>query len=186
MTKYILHGGVTKGADPMNDSFFQEVTRESAGKTRILLNYFARKPEEYEQSAKEDKKRFLENSPHTDVEFDIADPHRLAEQLERCPIMYIKGGNTPLLLKLLSHAQDFRKCINGRVIAGVSAGVNVLSAYYWSNHNTRIMEGLGILNIKVICHFHPEDNEIVKKLLSYKEDLPLLTLPEYHWAVMYR
>lgn len=91
MTKYILHGGITKDANVANDSFFHEVTSGMTGTVKILLNYFAREMGEWEQCAEEDKKKFLENSENKNLEFEIAGPDTLSEQLKRCDVMYMRG-----------------------------------------------------------------------------------------------
>lgn len=91
-----------------------------------------------------------------------------------------------MLVEKLSLTPDFQKLFDGKVIAGSSAGVAVLSTYYWSNTEKRVEEGFGVLSIKTKCHFHPEETEAVEKLLAISKDLPVLTLAEYHWVVMYQ
>ncbi len=189
MTKYILHGGKIKGAKPLDDAFYREVTLGSIGKTKILLNYFSRKAGEYDVFAEIDKKRFMENSENKNLEFDIADPKKFRKQLQWCSAMYMMGGDTSLLMSLLLPTKNLRELFSEKIIAGSSAGANVLSNYYWSNQHSKIMEGLGILDIKVKAHFHAEskkEREVLEKLLAHKEDLPLITLPEYYSVVVYR
>jgi len=186
MTKYILHGGDTKVVNPDNDSFFAEMTRGLNGKVNVLLNYFAREPSEVEQCANEDQERFLQNSENKELEFETADENNLRDQLGTSQIMYIRGGNTAQLVGKMRKTPGVENLFDGKVIGGSSAGVYVLAKYYWENDNSTLGDGLGIFNIKALCHYKPEDKETIGKLLAYKEDLPLLTLPNYNWIVVYQ
>lgn len=186
MTKYILHGGNTREVNPDNDSFFQEMTLGGKGKTLVLLNYFSREDNEIEELAKQDKQRFLLNSKNKELEFEIAQPEIFAEQLKKAYVMYMRGGETDKFKEKLSRTSNIEKLFKNKVIAGSSAGVYVLSKYYWGNDNAKIGEGLGILNFKAFCHYQPKDIDIIEKLLQHKEDLPLLVLPNYKWVVLYR
>lgn len=186
MTKYILHGGNSKEINPDNDSFFREMTSCSKGKILILLNYFSREDNEIETLAKQDQQRFIQNSDNKELDFEIADPDQLTEQIKKADVLYIRGGDTGKLKNKLSKTPHFEQLIKEKVIAGSSAGVYVLSRYYYGNDSARIGEGLGVLNFKAFCHYTPNDQHIVQQLLDYKENLPLLTLPNYKWVVIYK
>lgn len=186
MTKYVLHGGDTRFVNPDNNGFFAAMTLGLEGKVRILLNYFARDESEIDQCLQEDKERFMQNSENKDLEFIVADVNNLATQLENANVMYIRGGNTAQLVKKMKKVNDIEKLFNNKVIGGSSAGVYVLCKYYWENDNSTLGDGLGIFNIKALCHYKPEDKEVVNKLLAYKEYLPLLTLPNHKWIVVYK
>lgn len=186
MTKYILHGGNSKDINPENDGFFREMTFGSVGKTYVLLNYFSREDAEVENLAEQDKQRFLQNSENREIEFEIAHPDRLTEQLQRAFVMYMRGGKTHMLTSKMKKTNNVESLFRNKVIAGSSAGVYFLSKYYWGNDTAKIGEGMGILNIKAFCHYSPQDTETVEKLLKYKESLPLFTLPNYKWTVWYK
>lgn len=185
MTKYILHGGNAREINPDNDGFYREMTEGSKGRTLVLLNYFSRKPDEVEKLAEQDKGRFLENSENKDLEFEIAQPEKLAEQLARAYVMYMRGGETSWLSEKLSQTPDLEERFSGKVIAGSSAGVYVLTKYYWNNDLGRLEDGLGILNFKAFCHYKREDEASAEQLLHYKERLPLMVLPDHKWQVMF-
>lgn len=186
MTKYILHGGNTRETSPDNDSFFREMTLCSKNKTLVLLNYFAREDDEVEGFAKQDKQHFLQNSDGKDLKFEIAHPKQLTEQLSRADIMYMRGGKINWLKEKLLETPNLTELFKNKVIAGSSAGVYVLSKYYWGNDTNKLGDGLGVINFKTYCHYKPEDEEIINKLSAYKEKLPLLVLPNYKWIVFYQ
>lgn len=186
MTKYILHGGNSKEVNPDNDSYFREMTVGSNGKILVLLNYFSREEDEILKLAEQDKQRFLQNSANKNLEFEIAEPDKLESQLKKAYVMYMRGGDTGWLKSKLSQTPNLQKLFKSKVISGSSAGVYVLAKYYWGNDSRKLGEGLGIFNFKAFCHYAPQDMEIVNKLLKYKEDLPLITLPNYKWVVIYQ
>ena len=186
MTKYILHGGNTRFNNHDNDSFFAEMTNGLKGKVRILLIYFARNESEIDECLKEDKERFLQNCKNKDLEFEIANEDNLATQLKNVNVIYIRGGNTSQLVDKIRKVPDIERLFESKVVGGSSAGVYVLSKYYWENDNSTLGDGLGIFNIKALCHYKPKDEEIVKQLLSYNENLLLLTLPNHKWIVVYK
>lgn len=185
MTKYILHGGNTREINADNNSFFREITLGTTGNTLVLLNYFAREDDEIKTCAEQDKKRFLENSENKNLAFEIAQKENFIEQLSNADIMYIRGGETSKLIKEMSPIKDIKKLFENKTIAGSSAGVYVLSKYYWENDTDIFAKGLGIFNFKALCHYEPERNHIVKKLMQYGEPLPLLTLANYKWVVLF-
>ncbi len=186
MTKYILHGGDTRFVNSDNDSFFSEMTRGLERRVRILLIYFARNDGEIDECLKEDKERFLGNSKNKDLEFIIADEDNLATHIRNARVIYIRGGNTAQLVGKIRGVSDIEKLFSDKVVGGSSAGVYVLSKYYWENDNSTLGDGLGIFNIKALCHYQPEDIDVVKQLLAYKENLPLLTLSNHKWIVVYQ
>jgi peptidase E len=186
MTKYILHGGDTREFNEDNESFFREMTSGLEGNITILLVYFAKDGSKVEQLAIEDKVRFTKNSENKNLEFLVANLDEVATQLNQANVVYIRGGDTALLLSKLNKIPNFANLIEGKIIGGSSAGAYALGKYFWENDTGELGEGLGILNIKVYCHYKPEDGDIVKQLLNNKEKLPLLVLPSYKWQIFYQ
>ncbi|MDO8548172.1 MAG: Type 1 glutamine amidotransferase-like domain-containing protein [bacterium] len=186
MTKYILHGGSSNVANPDTDSFFREMTQETVGQTRVLLNYFSRPDDKIAECAEQDKKRFLEHSENKDLIFEIAKPESLAEQLKRADVMYMRGGTTKKLVDAMSLTPNLEALFEDKIIAGSSAGVYVLAKYYWENDTDELGEGLGIFNVKAFCHYTNENKAKVEKLLGHGENLPLLTIPDYKWLVFFK
>lgn len=186
MTKYILHGGDTRKINPDNDSFFREITLGGKNKTLVLLNYFARQDSDVESLAEQDKKRFLQNRDDKNLEFEIAHPEQLANQLSRADVMYMRGGETNWLKEKLLRIPNLAELFKNKIIAGSSAGVYVLSKYYWGNDSNKLGNGLGIINLKTYCHYKSKDRNIINKLIAYEEKLPLLVLPNYKWVIFYQ
>ena len=187
MTKYILHGGYTSTDNFDNNTFFEEITRDLTGSQLILLNYFSREKNEYEKLAKQDSDRILKHSINKDLQFEIADPDQLTEQLGRANVMYMRGGDTALLLNLLRQTPDLPKLFMGKVIAGSSAGAYALVKYSWdwNKEVEGVRPGLGLLPLKIICHYTEARRPNLVKLSQIEEDLPILKLADFKWAVFY-
>lgn len=185
MTKFILHGGNTQEINSDNKSFFREIAFGMPKNALILLNYFSREDNDAGRCAEQDRQNILKNSEKKNLVFEVARPETLEKQLRKAHVMYMRGGNTKKLIAKLSLAPNFNKLIQNKTIAGSSAGVYVLSKYYWSNDRRKIENGLGILDIKAYCHYKPTDTNIINRLLAYKEKMPLLVLPNYKWVIFY-
>ena len=69
----------------------------------------------------------------------------------------------------------------GKIIAGDSAGANVLASVFYSQ-SAGVLEGFEIIPIKIICHYVAENKD---KLNGVKSDLETLFLGEYQIRVFY-
>lgn len=183
MTKYILHGGYTRESNEDNAGFYREWIQDLNGRIKILLCFFAEFKEKYFD---EDKERLFAQSEVKDFQLEIARIENFEEQIKNSDVIYFRGGSMTNLLRELRKFPNLENLFSGKVIAGSSAGAYALSKYYWSNDKNILDDGLGILNIKCFCHYKNEDKENLKKLLEYKEDLPIITLPNYKWVVIYK
>ena len=69
-------------------------------------------------------------------------------------------------------------------MAASSAGVYVLSQYYYSNSRDDIYTGFGILPIKTFCHYTEEKSNKLEKLKKYGEDVPVYAIPEETYVII--
>jgi peptidase E len=180
MTKFILHGGATNLPVESNKKFFQESVPDFDRKIRILIVYFARKIEDYPWMFEQDVDNFKMNSPKKDLELEIADanPEKFRQQIKSADVLYVRGGNTLPLIEKLKEIPDFGELINGKIYAGSSAGMYAVSKYYYSNDGKPIEEGLGILQIKALAHWHDNITDILENLKNFGEDLPIYKVKE--------
>lgn len=93
-------------------------------------------------------------------------------------VIYFKGGDERLLMSFLVSFKDLKTMFEGKLIIGSSAGVNVFSKYFYSNDRKLIEEGLGLLNIKTICHFDESKNTSFVKLKNFYIKIPTYGLRE--------
>lgn len=185
MIKFILHGGGTSLPTQENKRFFSEIVKGLPDPVEILLVYFAQEKERWLESFEIGKERFSSALPERDLEFVLADINKdkFIQQIKSADAVYIHGGNTLLLKQYLSKIENLEKLLQGKVVAGSSAGANVFAKYHFSNSRKRVEEDLGILPIKVHCH-HKGEKEKIKKLKETGEDLKIYTIPEGKYYIV--
>lgn len=176
-TKFILHGGFANQLNSENDNFFQEILKDSPDNPKILLIYFARLNPEKESNI---PAQFEKNKGVKDLSFEIVDEKIFPEQIKRSDVIYLHGGKTSKLLNILKQFPNLENLFKGKIIAGESAGVYVLSAYFYSKSEGGVFEGLGFVPVKTICHYIGENRE---KLDEYGLDLETLLLPDFRYKV---
>jgi len=177
-TKYILHGGFPPNTIQVNDEFFSEILKEVSQVVNVLLVFFASTEIRIPRYIEEDKEQFTKNKLDKTIFFDVAQENIFLKQLEKADVIYFHGGTTSKLLNVLKKFPDLEKSFRGKVIAGDSAGVKALSNFFYSE-KTGVSEGLGIIPVKLICHFedrmknvfnntHPEIKTIMLKESEFK------------------
>ena len=186
MTKYILHGGRTRNKTHDNEEFFLEMVKDIPLNATILSVYFARDKELWSKLSEQDKINFSHASPQNSFNFIQADDdlHIFVEQIKKADLIYLWGGHTKMLMSVLSKVKYLKELFKDKVVAGSSAGVNVLSKFYYSTRSEGIFDGLGILPIKAICHYKMEYLDKLEELKEYGEELEVYAIPEEKFFVI--
>jgi peptidase E len=190
MTKYILHGGFTSAENNLNRTFYAEIAKDVPDRGTVLLVYFAGSDEEVEGKFEQDKGRILAGANGRSLNIIIATRENFIEQVRNAASIYMRGGDTDMLQNALKEYPEFKDAIQGKTVAGSSAGAYVLSTYRYSSRRHRVRDGLGILPIKVICHYLSEHRDFqsvedpIKVMKHHNEDLPLVVLKDYEWEVV--
>lgn len=186
MTKFVLHGGNVGDNNNDNTSFFREMTIHPKKEINFLINCFACDPERIEDKFRRHSALFSQHSDNKNISFKLADVDNFGSQLKWADIVFLEGGvATEKLMVKLGVTKNFKKLLDGKTVGGSSAGANCLAKYYFGNESREIAPGLGVLNIKTFCHFELKDGDIVAKLAAFKEDLPIVALPNYKWVTLY-
>ncbi|SRR5258706_11725116 len=189
MTKYILYGGHPKNKENTKE-FFQEMARDIVKKdiTIIYVPYGKTDKENVEEYYDRNKTSCIHALPKKHISFVLAkeNPQEFLDQMHEADIIYLGGGNDEIFKAFLSQIplNILKKHFEGKVIAGSSAGANVLAMYYYTNDRQRVEEGLGILPIKTICHYTEEKESRLEELENYKEHLTSFALPENYFVVI--
>jgi len=187
MTKFILHGGRISRPTPNNKKFFSEIIKGLPEPVEVLCVYFAQEKEKWTELFEiRGKKIFSSFLPKKVLKFVLGDANKdkFIQQIKSANVIYIHGGNTLLLNKHLSKIENFNKLIQDKVIVGSCAGAKVLGKYSYSENRSRVEANLGILSIKIFCHYAKEKVNKLKKLKEYKEDLKTYTIPEGKYYVI--
>jgi len=186
MTKYLLHGGATRNESADNTNFFKEIVKELPSNITILGVYFACPEDTWAERFEFFKERLIRESGRADIRFVLAESDLtvFVNQIKEADVVYLHGGETPLLKEKLSKVNNLAELFKGKVVVGSSAGVYVLSKYYYSNDYDNIFEGLGILLIKSFCHYDDSKKEKLELLKKYKDDLPVYAIPEEKFFII--
>lgn len=186
MTKYILHGGETKRQSPNNKKFFSEITRGLSDGATILCVYFAREKERWSNALEQDKIHFSSTTQQKVFKFVLADDKtdNLIEQIKQADAIYLRGGNTEILKEKLGMVNNLSELWQEKIVAASSAGVYVLSKYYYTNSKDDIYKGFGILPIKAFCHYTEEKANKLDKLKNFGEDLEVYAIPEEKFFII--
>lgn len=190
MTKYILHGGYTRVNNELNQSFYKEFVRDVPDKGTILICYFASKDPDITKKFEQDTNTFSKWAEGKNFNFLLADEKNLIEQLKKADALYIPGGSTPKLLGVLKNYPELKENLEGKTVAGSSAGAYAIgrySAFHDDESGGQIREGLGLLPLRVVCHYEsaelPPNPKALSVLKEMAQDLELVVLKDFEWRV---
>lgn len=189
MTKYILHGGYTRHENELNYSFFREFASDLPDGANVLLVFFAAKEEKVDEAFQAFAEKFKKHSGGKELNFVNAAIDEFVEQLKEADAIYFQGGETDKLKAALTKFPDFQDLLDGKTVAGSSAGAYVLSSYYYTGSKDKVLEGFGVIPVRVVCHYEspehpaPENYDPVGRLEGYGKDLELVLLRDCEWKV---
>jgi peptidase E len=191
MTTYILHGGFTKVQNELNTNFYKEIVRLTPDGGTILLICFARGDAEYKKACVELADRIAKYKGEKKLTTICANYDNFMGQVRGADVLYLDGGDTNELLTILKKYPEITNpdTLANKTIAGSSASALVLAKYYHSSSYGGIHEGLGILPIRIICHYKsPEfDNkdDPLTLMQEHPNNLELVILKDYEWKVIH-
>lgn len=188
MTKFILHGGCTRIDSESNRKFFKEITRDLNSGATIVCSFYAAPVESWNVKFEHIKNKISQSAPEKTFNFVLADEHveEFVKQMQRADVVYFHGGDTLDLKNTLSGIENLGALFKNKIIVGSSAGTNVLARYAFSTNRKIVIEGLGILPIKTLCHYSQEKTQEVEILKACGEDLEMHLIPEEHYVVISR
>lgn len=186
MTKYVLCGGFPALARDNGQAFIATIT-SGLDEPSVLFCGFAQ-PETAWESKRIETEQFFSGWSTISKPVALAQHDLLLDQIASHTIIYLGGGNTPQLYKAFAdYSKDpgfWRERFAGKVIAGSSAGVNLLTAMSYNVDHHILQYGLGIIQQASLVHYRSttynqavswDDAEVE---LKNKTDLPILRLKE--------
>lgn len=187
MTKFILHGGYAREDNASNRGFFEELSKDVPEGGTILLCYFASE-NSIEERFKEISRTITEEAHGKTLHIVLATEEGFLDELRSADALYINGGDTKKLLETLKKYPAFKTMLEGKTVAGSSAGAYVLSTFFYSGTRRGVFEGLGLLPLRVVCHFQsPKETRTTEDSLAALEEasrtLELVVLKDYEWKV---
>ena len=180
-TKFILHGGFTKGkTEENNGEFYAEILKDAPEEAKILLVCFAKDDERIPIATERVKTEFNKSKWQKEITFEVASEGLFTEQIKFSDVVYFHGGTTLKLLEALKKFPNLKDLLSGKIVAGESAGANVFGKFFYSPSADKVEEGLGFLPLKINPHY----SEIYRgKLDGVGQGLESLLLPEYEYKV---
>ncbi len=183
MTTFILHGGNTSDNNPLNKEFFKAIVDATPSHGRVLLVYFSREQKDYGRLFAQDTAT-MKSLGGTSLSFDLADEKTFDEQVRQANSIYLRGGDPHRLLGILKNHPSFKNDVRGKTIAGSSAGAYALAQYYYSNSEDDFFDGLGLVPLKVMCHYADEKQSIANEFNQYGESLKLIRLRNCEYTII--
>lgn len=187
MTKFIFHGGAVKIISDSNKRFYQEMIKDTTSSVVILCVYFATRDDDYSEQFEYDKVQFQNQASKKDLEFIVATQKDFLSQIKKSDVIFFRGGSTLKLQQILQSCPPLADLFLGKTIAGSSAGAYVLSTYYPSHYDDIILNGLGIVPVRVVTHYKSDKMSPKIGALQLLEktalELPLIKLRESEWQV---
>src|SRR3989344_2911688 len=129
MTKFILVGGYPRKAPDGGKAFSEELVKGFNEPVKILQCLFARPRDNWETAYAEDVEFFQKHLPDRKLDFQLSQPDTFIEQIKWADTIYIRGGEMEPLYNRLSQSPGWEKNLEGRTIAGSSAGAMALAKY---------------------------------------------------------
>ncbi|MBI4262502.1 Type 1 glutamine amidotransferase-like domain-containing protein [Candidatus Uhrbacteria bacterium] len=183
-TKFVLHGGFSREKAPTqeDDAFFQEMLKDAVQDVKVLLVYFAEREEKVQLRIGQDQEQLNKNKGSRVLHFKVAAEETFIHDCAWADIIYLHGGRTVKLMEALKKYQNMGQVFSGKIIAGDSAGANVLRHWFYSKNSKEIGEGLGILPLKIVVHY---EDGIPNPLADVEPALETLFLREYQTVVQH-
>jgi peptidase E len=189
MTKYILHGGFSRKDNDSNRTFFSELVSDVPDGGTVLLVYFASEPgDDFNLRFNNHKQQITSHQAQDkSLHFVLANETDFISQVQKADAIYFNGGDTNILLTALRKYLDLKELLNGKTVAGSSAGAYALAEYGTAHSGEHARKGLGLLPVRVVCHY--ESSELPPSETSLEEigkmgtELELVFLKDYEWRV---
>lgn len=187
MTKFVLHGGFSRKENDSNRKFYEEVVKDIVDGGVVLLVYFASREEDTSEVFTEQVQKFQSAISDRKLNFIHASQENFLSEVKQADVIYIHGGSTNKLLTILRNYPDLQPLLEGKTVAGSSAGAYVIAKYGADHAKADVREGLGLAPLRVVCHYEspelPPYTPSVENLKNTAQDLELVILRDYEWEV---
>lgn len=187
MTKFVLHGGFSRRENDSNYKFYKEVVSDIDDGGTVLLVYFASREEDTSYVFSEQVQKFKSVASDKNLHFINASQENFLSEVKQADVIYIHGGSTNKLLTILRNYPDLRPLIEGKTVAGSSAGAYAIAKYGASHSEKEMRAGLDLAPLRVICHYEslelPPYTPSIENLKNTAQDLELVILKDYEWEV---
>ncbi|MCX6755059.1 MAG: Type 1 glutamine amidotransferase-like domain-containing protein [Candidatus Nomurabacteria bacterium] len=180
-TKFILYGGFDpEQTDNGNPDFSLEIMKETPENGMVLIVPFSKEVDRIIPTTERVKNELNAQKWQKNIKYEVASQENFILQLESADVVYFQGGSSLKLLEVLKKYPNLKDLLKGKIVAGDSAGANVMCTFFYTPSTDKVLEGLGILPIKIIPHYK---EKYAGKFESIGPDLEEVLLPEYTYKV---
>jgi peptidase E len=185
LKQLILIGGLPWKADPGRNALALAIRSHSKSELNVAFCNFARNhnnPEELDEAL---RGMFSQFSGRRRLKFQTMTSRDFRASSKWADVIYMPGGDPILLLSEFEKHPDISELWDGKIIAGASAGADVLCARYCYLQDKSFGTGLGWLNVTCVPHWRRYDgyssedwDDLRLNAVKHFPDLPVLCIPE--------
>lgn len=149
----ILHGGRIKTSVDGGKAYFAEIVKNLGKTPRLLLCFFAQPREEWESRYEELQNR-ISSLLDCQPAYSMATPAEYYRQAGQSDALLMSGGDATLLHTWADRTSGFIESLRSLpVIAGSSAGADLLVEKFWACDWRTVQKGLGIVKTNLMVHY---------------------------------
>ena len=185
----VLSGGYYYKAKDGGKDFCETIARLCGKQNPVILDCLFARSDDGTERFNVDCNFFKTFIPESKILFADDD---FIDQAHSSDVIFFQGGSPRMLIDKLNTFIGFEQAISDKVLVGSSGGADALVRHYAVLKKMRYDgEGLGILNIKFIPHWHSNETEfehvnwesLKQKIEMYKESIPVVCLEDGQYLV---
>jgi len=186
MKRLVLMGGSPWKSDDMGRGLVESLIQHYPIEARVAFCIFAQPESDWRATEQVNRELIQKFAGNTKISFQTMTEDNFSEVSEWADIINLPGGNPFTLKEKLDLCGDVSSLWDGKVIAGSSAGADVLCEKYMFLQEKRIGEGFGWIKASCLPHWRAnfddwndsDWNRAEAELLHQHSTLPVLCIPE--------
>ncbi len=186
MKRLILMGGRPWEADDKGKRFAKVLFRYYQKDIKLAFCIFAQPETDWNETQERNIEMFVSFQGEKQITYKTITANNFAEVSKWADVVYIPGGNPYTLVEKLKAAGDVSKLWEDKVIAGSSAGADLLCEGFTYLQDKSFGKGLGWVKATCIPHWRDKFEDYTQKDWDWAEkeclkqfpDLPVLCIPE--------
>jgi peptidase E len=151
---------------------------------KVAFCNFAQPESDWQETQHINSVMFDEFRGATAITYQTMNSSNFTEVSAWADVIYIPGGTPAILKQKLNAFPDLAQLWDNKVVAGASAGADVLCAYYPYLQDKTIQQGFGWVAASLVPHWRNDGEDehaqtwAEAELLKRHPELPVLCIPE--------
>ena len=177
MKRLLLMGGRPWVAGLGGQDFVEALFRYHTESVKLAFCIFAQPEDEWDETIKWNSEMFDKFKGDRTIEYKTMTAENFEDVSAWADIIYVPGGNVFTLLdKLKPYYLD--KLWDDKVVAGSSAGADLLCAHFVSLQHRKLGDGLGWVPVTCVPHWRDEFEDYTADDWDWAEQEPLRKHPK--------